>query len=224
MRVPRLIIASGPRVLRLAALAGALLLGAATPGAALARPNRMLRVGFAPAAPSGASLLGELSSSVPMRITVALRPRDPAGLTAFAAAVSNPASSLYHRYITPAQFARRFGPDRAQIVAVERSLRAHGLTPGRPSANSLSIPVTASAGGIERAFSLTLVRLRLPGGGVAVRNSLAPSLDANIARDVQSVLGLTSTTGLHPLSARPGLVTPARSSRLGARAAAHVST
>jgi hypothetical protein len=224
VRLPRLVIGSGSRALLLSALAGAAVLGSANPGTALARPSRMLRVGFSPTAPSGASLLGELSSSAPMRITVALRPRNPSALAAFAAAVSNPGSRLFHRYITPAQFARRFGPPRSQIRAVERSLRAHGLTPGRPSANSLSIPVTATAGGIERAFSLALVRVRLPGGVVAVLNTLAPSLDAGIAGAVQAVLGLTSTAGLHPLSARPALVRPARSSRLGVRAAPHLST
>jgi subtilase family serine protease len=156
-----------------------------------------------------------------MRITVVLRPRDPSALKAFATAVATPGSSLYGRYITPAQFARRFGPAPAQIAAVQRSLRAHGLRPGKPSPNSLSIPVTASAGGIERAFSLVLVRLRLRDGSGAVLNSLAPSLDGGVAGTVQAVLGLTSTSGLHPRRVPARLL---RGGRLRTPATAHVST
>ncbi len=225
MRAPRLVIVGGSHTRLLGALACVLLmLCGGMADAASARPSRLTRVGFPPAVPSGASLLGELSHTAQLRITVVLRPRAPAALAAFATAVSTPGSKLYHRYIRPGQFARRFGAKPAQIVAIERSLRAHGLRPGMPSQNGLSIPVTATAGGVEHAFSLALVRFRLPSGRVAVLGSQAPSLDSGIAQNVQTVLGLSTTTGLHPLRSRPSLVRPLRSGRLASRAAPHVAT
>jgi subtilase family serine protease len=138
-----------------------------------------------------------------MQLTVALQPRDPAALQAFATAVSTPGSSLYGHYITPAQFAQQFGPTSAQIDAVESSLRAHGLDPGPPSANHLSIPVTASAAGIERAFSLTLERVNLPNRAAGITNTVAPQLDASVAGLVQGVVGLSSLATPHPLYVRP---------------------
>jgi Pro-kumamolisin, activation domain/Putative Ig domain len=170
---------------------------AASAGAVSVRP------GAWPTLPRGASLIGELAPNTPLHITVAMSPRDPAALERFATAVSTPGAPAYGHVITPAQFARRFGPTRAQVAAVRRSLRAHGLTPGPLSANGLSLPVRASAGVVERAFALMLVKLRLPGGGSVVVSDLAPRLDPGIAGTVQAVLGLSSSSGLHPLNLRP---------------------
>jgi subtilase family serine protease len=175
---------------------------ASAPGAlAAGAPAR--RVGFAPRLPVGSILAGALPGATPVHVTVALEPRDPAALEAFATAVSTPGSRLYRRFITPAQFARRFGPTGAQIGAVEASLRAHGLAPGPVSSNHLSIPITASATALERAFSIALERVRLSGRASGIVNTLAPRLDGSIAGLVQAVVGLSTLSAPHPLYARP---------------------
>jgi subtilase family serine protease len=184
-------------------LALALALGAVTGPAALAAGPSPRRVGSAPGLPPGASIAGAVSNSTRMQLAVALQPRDPAALEGFATAVSTPGSSLYGHYITPAEFAQQFGPTSDQIDAVESSLRSHGLTPGPLSANHLSIPVTASAAGIERAFSLTLERVSLRGRVTAITNTAAPQLDGSIAGLVQGVVGLSSLARPHPLYVRP---------------------
>jgi subtilase family serine protease len=173
------------------------------PGALAAGPPAR-RVGSAPALPPGANIAGQVSGATRMQLAVALQPRDPSALESFATAVSTPGSPLYRHYITPAQFAQRFAPPSAQIEAVESSLRAHGLEPGPLSANHLSIPVTASAGGIERAFSLTLERVGLAGRRAsAIINTVAPRLDGSIAGLVQGVVGLSSAATPKPLYVRP---------------------
>lgn len=190
-----------PRTLALALM---LALAAVTGPSALAAGAPGRRVGFAPRLPPGASLAGPLSGSTPLHVTVALQPRDPAALQAFATAVSTPGSSLYGHYIAPAQFAQEFGPTSAQIDAVEASLRAHGLAPGPISSNHLSIPVQTRATALQRAFSLVLDRVALAGHrGTGVVNTAAPLLDGSIAGLVQGVVGLSSLTAPHPLYARP---------------------
>src|SRR5690242_12415770 len=67
------------------------------------------RHGTAPPLPLGAHIAGAVASSTPMHLTVTLQPRDPAALQAYATAVSTPGSPQYRDYITPAQFAERFG-------------------------------------------------------------------------------------------------------------------
>ena len=131
-------------------------------------------------------------------MTVVLKPRDPSALAAYAEAVSTPGSSLFHRYLTPDQFGARFGATQSEAQAVSASLHAHGLNPGAVAPNRLSIPVTASAGQVEHAFSVSFRRLALPGGARATAASAAPALDPSIAPDVQAVLGLSSTETLHP--------------------------
>ena len=48
----------------------------------------------------------------------------------------------FHRYLSVAEFARRFGASPATIAAVGASLRAHGLRPGAASANGLALSLT----------------------------------------------------------------------------------
>ncbi len=187
---------------------------------AVAAGPSLLRFGHAPLLPSGAKILGALTDAAPLHVTVALKPRDPAALQAFAAAVSTPGSALYGQYVTPAEFARRFGATSDQIASVKASLRAHGLAPGGVSVNGLSIPVAAPASVLERAFSLKLERITLATGRAAVTNTVAPLLDGAIAGVVQGVLGLSSVAAPHPLALRPSA--GAGSSR--PRAIRHVAT
>jgi len=126
-----------------------------------------------------------------MRITVALKPRNARALEAYAQAVSDPASPLYRQYLTPREFVSRFAPTAATVASVDHSLRAHGLTPGRASANGLSIPIEATGPAIEHAFSLSLARFRLSDGADVVMNTSAPAIDRRIAPAVESVVGLS---------------------------------
>jgi subtilase family serine protease len=140
-----------------------------------------------------------------LHVTVTLRSRDPAALAAYAQAVSTPGSPAYLHYLTPGQFARRFGPTARQIVAVRRALVAHGLHPGPTAAGGLSIPVQATAGAVEHGLAVSLHTVRLPGQRQAIAASAAPSLGPGIAGTVQSVLGLDTTSSPRPLLAGRGV-------------------
>jgi subtilase family serine protease len=181
-------------------LACALILAALCPVAA-ARAAAV-RVGQAPPVPAGATLKGMVPAGTTLHLSVALRPRDPSALTAYARAVSTPGSASYRRYLTPAQFAQRFGPTAAQVSAVRRSLRAQGLTLGALSRGGLSISVVATAARVERAFSVSLTRMALSGGRTAIRASAAPALPVSLARTIQSVVGLNTTAVPRPLLLR----------------------
>jgi subtilase family serine protease len=161
------------------------------------------RLGTAPTLPLGAHIAGAVAGDTPVHVTVTLQPRDPAALEAFATAVSTPGSPQYRDYITPAQFAQRFGAAPDTVAAVQASLRAHGLTPGQPSANSLSIPVTATAGTVSRAFAVSFAHATLQNGTTAIVNQQAPALDPAIAPDVQAVLGLDTLSSARPLLVHP---------------------
>jgi subtilase family serine protease len=192
-----------PRTLVLAACA--LAIAAALASVALASP-RGVRVGAAPLVPGPTRLLGTLPRTARLKVTVALAPRDPAALAAFASAVSTPGSSEYRDYITPGQFAQRFGPTSAQIASVRSSLRAHGLAPGAVSANGLGVPVTATAGALGDALSISFTRLLGPSGRVAVAPTAAPLFDAAVAKLVQGVVGLDTLSVPQPLITHPRTV------------------
>jgi subtilase family serine protease len=156
-----------------------------------------------------------------MHVTVVLKPRDPVALAAYAREVSTPGSSIYHAFLTPEQFAARFGASAAEVRAVQRSMRTHGLIAGPAAANRLAVPVAGSTGAIERAFALTFRRVAIAGGRRAVVASAAPGLDRGIAGGVQAVIGLTSIAAPQPLLERSS---PASRVAANARLEPHVVT
>ena len=205
------------RLSRAGALVAACALGATLLVASPAIAAGPVRLGSAPAVPDGARIVAAVPATTQMHVTVTLQSQDPAGLAAFATEVSTPGSPLYRDYLTPAEFAQRFGATPQAVQAVESSLEAHGLTPGAVSANSLSIPVTATAGALSAAFATSFSRVALADGTSAIANNQAPSLDSAIAGDVQGVLGLSTLSVAKPLliqahnaasaAARPHVVT-----------------
>jgi len=78
--------------------------------------------------------------------TVALAPRNPSALAAYAASVTTPGSPLYRHYLTVAQFALRFGASTSAIAKVRMALAARGVTVGALTANRLALEVTTAAG------------------------------------------------------------------------------
>lgn len=181
------------------------------------------RIGQAPTLPAGTTLVAGTASVRMMSLTVALAPRSPAALASYAQGVGNPESQDYRRYLSPAEFRLRFGPTNATIAKVDAALRSRGLRPGSLTANGLAIHLRASGAAIERAFSLSLARVRLPDGRDAIYNAQAPAMDADVASAVQAVVGLSSLAQMQRLDLTGGHATAAgsRGARTGAT---HVAT
>jgi subtilase family serine protease len=152
------------------------------------------RVGHAPQIPAGAVSRPELAGGTVLHVDVTLQPNDPADLTQLADAVSTPGSALYRHYITPSQFAEFFGATPTAVEAVRNALVASGLHPGSVSANHLSIPVTATAGQLSRAFSTSFNQYKLSSGRVAYANTSAPVIASSVAPFVQGIIGLDDLT------------------------------
>ena len=125
-----------------------------------------------------------------LNLYVALEPRDPAGLEAFAEEVSTPGSASYGQYVSVPEFAARFGPTAAQVATVRDALLARGLQVGEPTANALSLPVSATAAEAEAAFGVALERVKTADGRVAYANLSAPQVPAAAAPYVAGVIGL----------------------------------
>jgi subtilase family serine protease len=188
-------------------LACALVVAALIPTAAALVPvptarAALTRLGRQPAPPAGARVQGMLAPAVRLHVSIALRPRDAAALASYAHAVSTAGSPAYRRYLTPEQFAGRFGATPTQVNAVRSSLRAQGLTPGPVSHGALSISVVATAAQLERAFSISLRELALPGRRTAIAASAGPAVQAWMAPAIQSIVGLNTTSAPRPLLAR----------------------
>lgn len=131
---------------------------------------------------------------------VYLADRDPAGLQAFATAVSTPGNALYRRYLTPAQVQARFGPSPAATAAVESWLRSTGLTvTGSEGGAGAWISVTGSVATAAAAFGVHFATFTGPGGGRYRAPEEAASAPSPVAADILTIGGLDDA----PHLARP---------------------
>ena len=156
-------------------------------------------LGEAPPALPGATALGELAPTAPLKLTVVLAPRDPAALAALATAVSTPGSPEFHRYLNVRQFAARFGAAQSSVTALRATLRASGLRPGQLAPNGLSLSVAGTASQVSHAFSVSLRGFRERGGRRLFANTTAPRVPAALGGVVTAVLGLDNVPAAVPL-------------------------
>jgi len=151
----------------------------------------VLRSSSSPRVPEHSSSLGALAPATDIHLDVTLNLPDPSAVTAFITSLSQRGSPNFRHFLRPGQFGQLFGPPLSQVAAVEAELRSDGLRPGPVSPDRLSIPVTATASAIDRAFHVNLLAYRLANGRKAFTTLSPPSIPASVAADVQGVLGLS---------------------------------
>jgi len=132
--------------------------------------------------------LGPLPADVTIPgITLVLSrsPQQQAALDQLLAEQTNPSSPLFHQWLTPDQFATRFGPAPADVASVERWLQDRGFTLEGTADNSGRISFSGTASQVHEAFGAELHRFRrgeelhlAPAGELSVPAALAPVTSA----------------------------------------------
>ena len=153
-----------------------------------------LRGSVSPAA-SATPAAGTVSSRAPISVQVNLALSDPAGAAAFARAVSDPSSSGYEQYLTPAQWEARFSPTQTTVERVTAFLRASGLRVGAVSADRMTIEASGRVARVERTFGTTLSYHRVQGRKVIV-NDTDLSVPSALGASIVGVGGLTQTVAV----------------------------
>ena len=97
-----------------------------------------------------------------MNLAIALPLRDPAGLTDLLRQIYDPASPNYRHYLTPEQFAERFGPVESDYQAVVAFADANGLRVTARHLNRVLLDVSGSVADVERALHVKLNTYRHP--------------------------------------------------------------
>jgi subtilase family serine protease len=132
--------------------------------------------------------------------SVALKWRHRQALAALDRAVSDPSSPDYGRYLTPAQFRRRFSPTGADVAAVTGFLRSHGFRVGNVSKARMLVEASGSVRQAERAFHTDLRRYAI-GGHRLIESAKPVSVPASLGSTVLGVDGLNQALA-HPLAMR----------------------
>jgi len=120
-----------------------------------------------------------------------------ADLLALMAAQQNPASGLYHRWLTPEQFAARFSMADEDLAKVESWLQQQGFARVARSKNAIHFSGTARQ--VEQAFCTEMHIYRINGPGNETNRHFAPSTALSLpAALAPTVLSITNLDDFQP--------------------------
>lgn len=180
-------------------------LGVGVVGAAQAR-QQTARVALSGSTPSWANsrnLVGAADPSGSVGFRLYLGWNHAAAAESVARAVSNPRSSSYGHYLTPAQFRQRFAPSQAQVRSVQSWLRSGGFKVDYTPLNNHYVSAVGTIAQAERAFGTRFGMYRFE--GKTVRSPSSPLvIPRALAKSVTGVVGLDDSFAfMHANATRP---------------------
>jgi subtilase family serine protease len=100
--------------------------------------------------------MNRLPATNRLNLAIGLPLRNEAGLEKLLAEIYDPASTNYHRYLTPEQFAAQFGPAEQDYQALIAFAQTNGLTVTATYPNRTLLDVNGNAATVEKVFHVTL--------------------------------------------------------------------
>ena len=122
-------------------------------------------------------------------LTLTRSPSQQADLQRLLADQQNPRSANYRRWLTPEQYADRFGVSQSDMDKITSWLRGQGFTIANTGRGRGSIAINGSAAQVEAAFQTEIHRFAV-NGRMHFANASEPSLPAAIAPLVLGIRGL----------------------------------
>ncbi len=181
-----------------------LALGLASPARAALHPTLS---GHVPEATKTSLPLGHLAETNQLSLSIGLPLQHQDELTALLRNLYTPGHPDYQKYLTPDEFARRFGPSEADYQALIQFAESNHLTVVSKYGNRVVLSVKGTAAAVEKAFHVQLLEYQHPTEG---RSFFAPDREPTLelATPVLHIAGLDNLVVPHPASlARHG--TPA---------------
>ncbi|QDP98501.1 S8/S53 family peptidase [Microlunatus elymi] len=159
--------------------------------------------GSVPAFVSAANDVGA-SSDTTVEGEVYLDLQDEVGAQRLATAVSTPGNASYGKYLTPAQWIKRFAPTKADLASVKKYLKQSGMTITAIPASREYVVFRGPADEVDAAFGTALHNYRIDGTTVSAP-SKAPTLPVSVAGKVLGIsLGNARSKLTRPSSVRQG--------------------
>ena len=134
-----------------------------------------------------------------LHLAIGLPLRDPDAAKAFIQQLYDPASPLYHQYLTPEQFTEKFGPTTDDYQAAITFAQAHGFTVTRTYRSRLLVDVDAAVTDVETAFQVRIFEYQHP---TEPRRFYAPDVEPSVPSGLKilDISGLSSFPSPHPNS------------------------
>jgi uncharacterized repeat protein (TIGR01451 family) len=194
------------------------LLSAVVFSAGAAGSDRQVLRGHVPPVVAHLTPQGLLPATNELHLAISLPLRNEDGLNKLLREIYDPASTNYHRYLTPEQFTQQFGPTEQDYQTVINFARTNGLTVTATFPNRALVDVSGSVASVENAFQIKLHVYRHPKEN---RNFFAPDTEPSTVAGIpiSHVSGLENFIIPHPANikknlpaGKPSGVTPASGS------------
>ena len=112
--------------------------------------------GHVPSVVSHLTAKGHLAATNQLTLAIGLPLRNTEALTNLLEQIYDPASTNYHRYLTPDQFTAQFGPTAQDYQAAIDFAKVHGLAVTGTHPNRMLLKVSGRAADVENTFGVTL--------------------------------------------------------------------
>jgi kumamolisin len=186
----------------LTALLGATLFAGCSAAPAQGRQSTPAPAGrsglFARASDDPGTRVGPTDPARVISLSISMATPSDAEINRALAAIDDPKSPDYHHYLTPEEYARRFGAPAAALATVERTLRAAGFSVTPPSAGGSLVGAQGTVGQAEALFAVRLSDYRTAQGDIYYAPDQAPRLPTEWQGAALGVLGLNNRPALHP--------------------------
>jgi subtilase family serine protease len=137
--------------------------------------------------------LGRLLDTNCLNLAIGLPLRNQAELDELLRQLYDPASTNFHKFLTPAESAARFGPAEEDYQAVEDFVRSNGLVVTGTYSNRVVLDIQGRVADVERAFEVALRVYRHP---TEARDFFAPATEPSLPANLR----VTSIEGLSDYS------------------------
>ncbi len=150
-----------------------------------------------PAAVARLRPTGRLAADHKLQLAIGLPLRKQAELDAFIESLQDPNSPNFRRFISPQEFAEKFGPTKDDYDAVKDFAKAHHLRITHQHRNRVVLDVEGAAGDVENAFGVTLQVFNHP---TEHRTFFAPDADptVDVTLPIIHITGLNNYSLPHP--------------------------
>lgn len=145
-------------------------------------------------------LLSNVDSEKQISVILSLPLSDPKGAAEFVQRVSNPADPVYRHYITPDEFAARYGANASDYAALKEWATANGLDIVHEAASRTFLTVRGTTAQFQTLFKTKLNNYRSPDGKEFYSASVEPTIPDAIATTVTGLIGLTNSVQYAPLA------------------------
>jgi subtilase family serine protease len=146
------------------------------------------------------AVLSAVNPAKQISVVLSLPSTDSQGAADLVKHISNPKDPLYGHFITPAQFAARFGANETDYVALKDWASANGLQISQESVARTQLTVRGTVAQFQTLFKTQLNNYRSPDGREFYSASIAPTIPSAISSKVAGVIGLTESAQYAPLA------------------------